>query len=529
MIKINQIKVPVGSDKEQIRFKISKMAGCTIDDVKQLELLRKSIDARKGHQIMEIYSVSVCLPAKIEKRLVATKNDCEVYKKINAVVSPQGTKVLKHRPVIIGSGPCGLFAAYFLAQNGYCPIILERGKIVSERQMDVELFWKTGILDVESNVQFGEGGAGTFSDGKLNTLVKDPEGRNRRVLEIFVEAGAPEDILYESKPHIGTDVLVQVLQNMREKIENWGGSYRFQSKVTGFYFRHNQVTGVSLADGSFLETETVILAIGHSARDTFLMLKEHDFGLEVKSFAVGFRVEHPQTMIQQSQYGSQKDYLPPASYKLTGKGKNQRGVYSFCMCPGGYVVNASSEEQRLAINGMSERARDSKNANSAIIVAVNPTDFKGNDPLSGVEFQRRIEEKAFQLGNGAIVQQLYGDYQKKQPSKGPVSFDSEAKGQRLWSDLSSIYPEEIREAFIDGMDYFSRKIKGFSNSDVIVSGVETRTSSPVRIIRDESYQCNWKGIYPGGEGAGYAGGIMSAAMDGMRLSEEIVRIYRRME
>ena len=529
MIKINQIKMPVGSDRDHLIHKIYKLAGCTKEDVKNLTILKKSIDARKSNQIMETYSVSVCLPSAIEKRLMKNYKDCDNYKEVGYCDKTSGIKPLKHRPVIIGSGPCGLFAAYFLAKNGYCPLILERGKSVLERQKDVDLFWNTGILDLESNVQFGEGGAGTFSDGKLNTLVKDSDGRNREVLRIFVAAGAPEDILYEAKPHIGTDVLVQVLQNLRHQIEEWGGTYQFQSKVTGFLFDQNQVKGVRLSDESIIETENVILAIGHSARDTFEMLSEHHFNLEAKSFAVGLRVEHPQSMIQKSQYGDQSSGLLPASYKLTGKGRNQRGVYSFCMCPGGYVVNASSENQRLAINGMSERARDSKNANSAIIVAVTPEDFPNQGPLAGMEFQRSIEEKAFQLGNGAIVQQLYKDYKNKQKSVCAGSFKSETKGDCVWGDLSSIYPDEIRDAFIDGMEDFNRKIKGFAGDDVILSGVETRTSSPVRIVRDETMQSNWQGIYPGGEGAGYAGGIMSAAMDGIRLFEEIAKNYQRME
>lgn len=529
MIKINQIKIPVGSEKDHLVHKISKMAGCTKEDVKQLVILKKSIDARKSNQIMDTYSVCASLPQAIEKRLVKNNKDCEFYqeKKYNWEIN--GKKTLKDRPVIIGSGPCGLFAAYFLAKNGYCPLILERGKSVLERGKDVELFWNTGILNVESNVQFGEGGAGTFSDGKLNTLVKDPDGRNREVLRIFVEAGAPEDILYEAKPHIGTDVLVNVLQNMRKQIELWGGTYEFQSKVTGFLIEDESVKGVYVNNQRLIRTEAVILAIGHSARDTFEMLLEHGFSMEAKSFAVGFRVEHPQKMIQKSQYGSQMENRMPASYKLTGKGKNQRGVYSFCMCPGGFVVNASSEENRLAINGMSERARDSKNANSAIIVAVSPEDYLDKGPLGGIAFQQKIEEQAFQLGKGAIIQQLYGDYKQKMKSNGPGSYDSETKGNREWTDLSGIYPEEIRDAFIDGMEYFNQKIRGFAADDVIISGVETRTSSPVRILRDERFQSNWNGIYPGGEGAGYAGGIMSAAMDGIRLFEEITKIYHRME
>ena len=529
MIKINQIKIPVGSDKDHLIHKISKMAGCTKEDVKNLIILKKSIDARKSNQIMETYSISVCLPQAIEKRLIKNNKDCDLYQEVVYRTQLSGMKPLNHRPVIVGSGPCGLFAAYFLAKNGFCPLILERGKSVLERQKDVELFWNTGILDLESNVQFGEGGAGTFSDGKLNTLVKDSDGRNREVLRIFVEAGAPEDILYEAKPHIGTDVLLKVVQNMRLQIEQWGGTYQFQSKVTGFLLEQAQVKGVYVNHSKLIETDTVILAIGHSARDTFEMLSENDFNMEAKSFAVGFRVEHPQSMIQKSQYGDQKVELAPASYKLTGKGKNQRGVYSFCMCPGGYVVNASSENHRLAINGMSERARDSKNANSAIIVSVTPEDFVNQGALGGMMFQRTIEEQAFQLGNGAIVQQLYGDYKKQRPSTSGGSYESETKGSRVWGDLSAVYPTEIKDAFMDGMEYFNRKIKGFGGDDVILSGVETRTSSPVRIVRDETMQSNWKGIFPGGEGAGYAGGIMSAAMDGIRLFEEIAKIYHRME
>jgi len=542
MIKINQIKLPWNCSKDDLLLKICKIVRCHQDDIKEMQILKKSIDARKKEQIFAVFSVQLELPAALEKKMIKLNKDCVSWESKPYEFFSTGELPLCQRPIIIGSGPCGLFAAYFLAKAGYAPLIIERGKEVEKRMADVDEFWQTGKLNLESNVQFGEGGAGTFSDGKLNTLVKDTQGRNGEVLRIFREAGAPEEILYEAKPHIGTDLLVNVMKNMRKQIQDFGGEYLFESKVTqlqiesqsgdsfncGDPFNSPTITGVFVNETQFIPTSIVVLAIGHSARDSFELLEQQKVEMSAKSFAVGLRVEHPQQRIQENQYGQIGDQLPPVNYKLVAQTRKKRGVYSFCMCPGGYVVNSSSEANRLVVNGMSEFKRDSKNANSAIIVSVEPDDFPGEGPLKGVAFQRQLEEKAFFLGNGKIPQQLYGDFIKQQPSTGPGSFESCTKGETIWTDLSGLFSTEINTAFIEGMNIFEQKIKGFASDDMILSGVESRTSSPVRIHRNEDLESNIHGLYPAGEGAGYAGGIMSAAMDGIRVAEKIAEKYKRM-
>lgn len=464
-------------------------------------------------------------PKKVRSSHVSEAKETEY------ILPVSGNSKMKHRPVIIGSGPAGLFCGYLLAEQGYKPLIIERGRCVEERQKDVEKFWETNVLDIHSNVQFGEGGAGTFSDGKLNTLVKDVKGRNKKVLEIFIAHGAPESISYMNKPHIGTDILIRVVADMRRQIEQWGGTYLFETCVTDIEFENNHVTGVVCQkepDGQpeRILTDNVILAVGHSARDTFEMLLQKDVPMEAKSFAVGMRVEHPQSMISENQYGKEAaGKLPAASYKLTANLENGRGVYSFCMCPGGYVVNASSEENRLAVNGMSYSGRDGRNANSAIIVTVTPEDFEEAGPLSGVAFQRKLEERAFELGKGAVPQQLFGDFEQGKVSEDFGEFTTELKGTHTFGALHTLFPKEITRSFIQGMHQFAGRIPGFDRADTILSGVESRTSSPVKIPRDENFESSRKGLYPCGEGAGYAGGIMSAAMDGMKIAEEIIRRY----
>jgi len=422
--------------------------------------------------------------------------------------------------------------------HGYRPILLERGKCVEQRMKDVLSFWEGGPLNPESNVQFGEGGAGTFSDGKLNTLIKDKDGRSRKVLQIFTENGAQEEILYEAKPHIGTDILTEVVKNMRSRILEWGGQVRFETRADGILTQDGQVSGVVLANGEIISTQQVVLAIGHSARDTFLWLSKMDIEMLAKSFAVGFRVEHPQALIDQDQYGmTGKDaMLAPASYKLTAQTSNKRGVYSFCMCPGGFVVNASSEPKRLAVNGMSYSRRDSKNANSAIIVSVTPQDFEAEGPLAGLEFQRRLEEEAYKRADGKIPVQRYGDFTNAvkcdiNATSGRIDkeFAPCQKGSFLMADLKGLLPAEAEKAFVEGMQQFGRIIPGFDDENALLSGVESRTSSPVRISRDETLQSRIKGLYPCGEGAGYAGGITSAAMDGMRVAEEIAAHFSPFE
>lgn len=450
-----------------------------------------------------------------------------------------GNIELAQRPVIAGSGPAGLFCAYLLALYGYHPVILERGKMVQARKQDVEKFWADGSLDTESNVQFGEGGAGAFSDGKLNTLEKDRLGRNQFVLETLVECGADSSILYVNKPHIGTDMLVDVVKTLREAITSMGGTFSFETKLTDIQYEEGvqgrqlvSVTVETRGKQSQIATSLLVLAVGHSARDTFEMLLQKGVPMQAKPFAVGLRVEHPQKMVNAQQYkGADMRYLPPASYKVTaqsGSVGNTRGVYSFCMCPGGYVANASSQEHLLAVNGMSYHKRDGSNANSAVIVTVTPDDYPAcaNQPLSGVAFQQELESRAYALCGGKIPQQLYGDYKTGAVSNGYGDFASQAKGACAFADLSGLLPKPLREAFIDGMEQFARYIPDFNRYDAILSGVESRTSSPVRILRDEQFQSGIHGIYPCGEGAGYAGGIMSAAMDGMKVAEAIRALYK---
>ena len=439
--------------------------------------------------------------------------------------------------MIIGTGPAGLFCGYHLARMGYRPILLERGAAVDERIQDVENFWNGGELKSNSNVQFGEGGAGTFSDGKLNTLVNDKFGRNTEVLRIFVENGAPEHILYESKPHIGTDVLAKVVVNMRNAIISMGGEVRFHNLVTDVLYHENediskQLYALEIMDLSSdqkytLETENAVLAIGHSARDTFETLLNRGFKMEAKSFAIGVRMEHPQEMINESQYGKGTPaHLPAAPYKLAVNLENGRGVYTFCMCPGGYVVNASSEDGRLAVNGMSYSSRDGKNANTAVIVTVTPDDFGSDHVLSGMEFQRRLEERAYMEGQGKIPVQLFGDFKNNVSSDGPGEILPQLKGEYHWGNVRNIFPEDVAKSLEEGICLFDHKIKGYAREDAVLSGVESRTSSPVRILRNENLQSNIGGIYPCGEGAGYAGGITSAAMDGLKVAETISHTYR---
>ena len=438
-------------------------------------------------------------------------------------VVPQPPKVRTGKTIaVIGSGPSGLFCAYMLAKAGYKPILLERGASVEERTKDVERFWKTGQLDPESNVQFGEGGAGTFSDGKLNTLVKDTFGRNRKVLEIFVEHGAPEEILYVNKPHIGTDILTTVVKKMRDAIVAAGGEVHFHSKVTDLQIQNHCLQSVTVNGKHEIPCNIAILAIGHSARDTFQMLYEKGIPMEPKSFAVGVRVEHKQTMINLSQYGMEENsVLPAASYKVAEQLSNGRGVYSFCMCPGGYVVNASSEEEMLAVNGMSYHDRAGRNSNTALITTVTPEDFSSDSPLAGLEFQRKYEKLAYKIGNGKIPVQLFGDFLKNQMSTKLGKVTPSIKGEWQFANLHECLPDYVCASLEEGMRAFGHKIKGYDAEDTVFSGVETRTSSPLRMERNKQFESNIQGLFPCGEGAGYAGGITSAAMDGIKTAEAI--------
>ena len=537
MIRIQQLKLPITHTEEQLKKKMAKMLRISAEDILRYQIRKQSVDARKKQEVSFVYTVDVAVEKETAVLRRVKSSQVSLAKEVPYQFPEEGEKVLCHRPVVIGSGPAGLFCAYLLAEHGYCPLILERGKPVEERSRDVERFWQDNVLDVRSNVQFGEGGAGTFSDGKLNTLVKDVKGRNRKVLEIFIRHGAPVSIAYQNKPHIGTDILKDVIADMRRQIEEWGGAYLFETCVTGLELTSGKLSALECerqGGARFrIEAEAAVLAIGHSARDTFEMLLEKGFEMEAKSFAVGLRVEHPQSMIDEAQYGKEAAaLLPAAPYKLTANLENGRSVYSFCMCPGGFVVNASSEEKRIAVNGMSYSKRDGANANSAIIVSVTPDDFGGDSPLSGVAFQRRLEEKAYQLGNGCVPQQLFGDFEKGRVSEGygnfifeNTAFPSAIKGRHRFAPLHQLFPEEITASFIQGMRLLARHIPGFDHPDAILSGVESRTSSPVRIPRDENFESSQKGVYPCGEGAGYAGGIMSASMDGMKVAEAIAAKY----
>lgn len=529
MIQIQQLKLSVSHTAEQLEQAVCRIIKMEREQFRY-EIARQSLDARKKPELYYVYTIWIWPKAGMsEKKIVAKCRNKQVTMQEDRKYHfpAGGTEQLRNRPIIVGTGPAGLFCGLMLARHGYRPVLLERGKRVEERMEDVERFWRDGVLDPDSNVQFGEGGAGTFSDGKLNTLVKDSTGRNRKVLEEFVRAGAKKEILYQSKPHIGTDVLQTVVAHIREEILQNGGKIRYGTKVTGLDIMNGAVRGVELADGSRLDCDALILAVGHSARDTFAMLKEKKIPMEPKPFAVGVRVEHPQSQINQSQYGIEApENLEAANYKLTARTANGRGVYSFCMCPGGYVVNASSEEGYLAVNGMSYSRRDGENANSAIIVTVTPEDYGTEDVLAGVEFQRELEKKAYALGCGRIPLQLYQDYKKNIRSIKLGEVKPSIKGMYQLANLRCIFPEEVNEALIDGIEQFDHKIQGFARGDALLSGVESRTSSPVRILRqEETLTSEIDGLYPCGEGAGYAGGITSAAMDGLRVAEAIAKRY----
>ena len=525
MIRVGQLKLQPNHTEEDLLQKLAKTLRISEKEIVNYQIKKQSIDARKKPDLKYVYTVDVTVINEQQVMKKQKDSNITLVTEKPYVFPMNGTQPMQARPIIIGSGPAGLFCAYMLAKHGYKPIVFERGGSVEERMNDIETFWNTGNLNTESNVQFGEGGAGTFSDGKLNTLVKDTFGRSRKVLEIFVENGAPEEILYISKPHIGTDILIDVVRNMRNQIIRWGGEVHFHSRFTDFSLENGSlrfVTVVSKGIEKRYHTESLVLAIGHSARDTFSMLYEKNIPIQAKSFAVGVRVEHPQQAINESQYGKDIIYkLPAASYKVTANLENGRGAYSFCMCPGGYVVNASSEEGYLAVNGMSYHARDGKNANSAIIVTVSPKDYGSEHPLAGMYFQRDLEQKAYNLGKGKIPVQRFADYCSHQATVKLGAVNPQMKGAYILANVREIFPKEIGDSIELGIKSFDKQIHGFANDDTLLSGVESRTSSPIRINRNDEFQIDNTGIYPCGEGAGYAGGIMSAAMDGMKTAEKI--------
>jgi uncharacterized FAD-dependent dehydrogenase len=552
MIHMSQVKVPVDKILEEcplelvrhgiigpleqnlVKKAVAGMLRLPQEKIKDIKIERKSIDARKKQQIH--YTYKVLLACAGEEKIVNRygKNDVKWVPGDMAV--PSGLESChavaaaadkKERTVVAGFGPAGIFAALELAKAGFAPIVLERGLDVKERQKVVDAFWQGGKLNTECNVQFGEGGAGTFSDGKLNTLVKDPSGANQKILRTFVEFGAPSEILYLQKPHIGTDRLKDVVCAMRKEIISLGGEIWFGARLEDIVVENGVLRQVLFKrDGKEQEIicKNLVLATGHSARDTFYSLHRAGILMEQKSFAVGIRVEHPQEMIGKNQYGVYYTKLPAADYKVTYQTSGGRGVYSFCMCPGGYVVNASSEERRLAVNGMSYYDRDGANANSAVVVTVSPEDFGGTDVLAGIEFQRRYERAAYLQAGGKIPVQLFGDFQKNLPSSSLGGVVPQIKGEYALGNVREILPKFIGDSIAEGIQAFGKRIRGYDREDAVLSGIESRTSSPVRILRDESFQANIRGVYPCGEGAGYAGGIMSAAMDGLRVADAIIAL-----
>lgn len=489
MYRIHQIKLEPGEDKSHIPLKIKKKTGA---EVKEWIIRRESVDARDKGSIKVVYTVDFTCDKKLKLDVAP---DLE-YK----YVQP-GTTPMEHPPVIVGFGPCGIFAALILADMGYEPIVLERGRIMEDRIRDVERFWKTGELDEESNVQFGEGGAGTFSDGKLTTGIKDP--RIAKVLQMFVAAGADAEILYKHKPHIGTDVLRDVVARLRKEILSKGGQIRFGSKATDFILSDGEIQGVVVNGNETIKTNHLILAPGHSSRDTFRMLRDRRISMEQKPFSIGVRIRHPQQLIDKAQYGKPElaKALGPADYKLSHHCENGRGVYTFCMCPGGEVIMAASEKGTTVTNGMSYSARNGKYANSGLLVDVRTSDFFSNDVLAGVEFQEKYEKLAFENGNPPeTVWAHFGE--KNDP-------------------VAASLPDFAVKAMQEAMPYLARKLRGFNDPNALLTGVETRSSSPVRILRGKDFQSEIKGLYPAGEGAGYAGGIMSAAVDGIKAAEAI--------
>ena len=524
MIRVSELKLPVTGNQKALEKKLAKALRVPVEEIKAYRIFKRSLDARKKDNIHYAYVVDA--EVKNENKILEKNKDKHISKTPDlAYHLPKGENRPSKRPVVVGFGPAGMFAALLLAEMGLKPIVLERGGDVDSRKQAVDTFWQTGKLDVESNVQFGEGGAGTFSDGKLTTRIKDP--RCRKVLEEMVDAGAPEEILYDAKPHIGTDLLRGVVKQLREKIISLGGEVRFFAKVTGFQWENDRVQAVFLQNGEKIEAEDVVLALGHSARDTFTLLYEEKFALEQKPFAMGVRIEHPQAMIDAVQYGDAAALLPAADYHLTYTTQKNRGVYTFCMCPGGYVVAAASEEGRLAVNGMSEHARDGRNANSALLVQIFPEDFGSDHPLAGMLFQRELEEKAFLAGGGSYTApvQTVGSFL----GKGKVEAAEVTATYRpavRESSLDEIFPAFMTEALREALPAMGRKLKGFDRADAVLTAVESRSSSPIRILRDKTGMSLCKqGIYPAGEGAGYAGGIVSAAVDGIFVAEKIAEKY----
>lgn len=524
MIRVSEIKMNLEEDKKLLKKKIAKKLHIEEKEVLDYFIYKQSLDARKKGNLFFVYTVDVLV--KNEKMIFLKTKDNKITKTPDMEYHfPKEKAVFEKRPVVVGFGPAGMFCALILAQMGACPIVLERGEEVDERTKTVKQFWETGILNTESNVQFGEGGAGTFSDGKLTTRIKDM--RCRKVLEELVEAGAPEEILYVQKPHIGTDKLKTVVKNIRKKIISLGGEIHFKSKVTDFEIKSGKLSAVIVNREKRIETQTAFFCIGHSARDTFELFYKKGIQMEQKPFAMGVRIEHPQKMINEVQYGqADMEKLGAADYRLTYTTKKGRSVYTFCMCPGGFVVAAASEKDSIAVNGMSEYARDGKNANSALLVQVFPEDFKSSHVLAGMHLQRELEKKTFLAGgsNYNAPVQLVGDFLEGNQSVQLEEVKNTYQPNICFCDLKTILPDFISEALKEAIPEMGKKLKGFDRKDALLTAVETRSSSPVRILRTPVGQSvTVKGIYPVGEGAGYAGGIVSAAVDGILAAENAVQ------
>ena len=533
MLRLNEVKLPLNHTQDDLRAAVIARLEIASEALVRFTIFRRAVDARKRSAIHLIYTLDVevadeaalrCEPINNNKNKYLQNTPDTSYRFV-ARAPLSATRSSKQRPVVIGTGPCGLFAGLLLAQMGFRPIILERGKIVRERTQDTWGLWRKSVLNPESNVQFGEGGAGTFSDGKLYSQIKDPRYLGRKVLTEFVKAGAPEEILYVSKPHIGTFRLVGVVESMRETIESLGGEFRFQRKVTDIVIDKGQVRGVVLASGETITTDHVVLAVGHSARDTFQMLFDRGVYLEAKPFSIGFRIEHPQSLIDRVRYGNNAGHklLGAADYKLVHHCKNGRSVYSFCMCPGGTVVAATSEPGCVVTNGMSQYSRNEHNANAGIVVGITPDDYPAG-VLAGIDFQRHWESRAYEAGgsNYCAPAQRVGDFLAGRPSNmlGEV-MPSYTPGVQL-TDLSTCIPDYAIAAIREALPAFDKQIKGFAMDDAVLTGVETRTSSPIRIKRNGAYESiSTRGLYPAGEGAGYAGGILSAAVDGIEVAEAV--------
>ncbi|MBL4638032.1 MAG: hypothetical protein COA42_19380 [Alteromonadaceae bacterium] len=534
MLRLNEIKLPLDHSDDELAQAVIHKLTIQAEDLLDLSVFKRSYDARKKSKIMLIYQLDVSLTDSAEKTVLANFSD-KSFVRVSPDTSyhfvaqadsnfPTGEQ---QRPVIIGFGPCGILAALVLAQMGLKPIVLERGQDVRQRTKDTWGLWRERKLNTESNVQFGEGGAGTFSDGKLYSQVKDKNHLGRKVLTEFIKSGAPEEILYVNKPHIGTFKLVKMVENMRAEITRLGGEIRFDTKVETIHRQADgQITGLTLNNGEELHTRHIILAIGHSARDTFQMLLDQGVYIEAKPFSIGFRIEHPQSVIDRARFGNFVGHpiLGAADYKLVHHCKNDRSVYSFCMCPGGTVVAATSEEGHVVTNGMSQYSRNERNANSAIVVGIEPERDYPEHVLAGIDLQIKLEKKAYQMGgeNYNAPAQLVGDFLRNKPSTEPSSVTPSYQPGVTFTDLTQALPEFAITAIREAIPVFDKQIKGFAMDDAVLTGIETRTSSPICIKRGKDFQnMNTKGLYPAGEGAGYAGGILSAAIDGIKVAEAL--------